>query len=214
MPLMVHSAPVFSDVAGHVAARVDGAMCVGHNLRFDSRMIGAEMQRVGIDVDWGSGLDTLSVTGCQLGQACADHGAALDDAHRDLADARTTAHLFVAASNHFDHSGVAARARSIEASPIRVCTRDGHANADSPAPYLAPLAAGLHVAPDIAPYTAKRTRRSVSAYRSASLNDFLQSIGTSEPVAVIRLEHTGVALVCVSCRHSWIAKRRSRDRGV
>ena len=153
-PSMVHSAPLFSDVAGHVAARVHGAVCVGHNLRFDSRMIGAEMQRVGIEVDWGSGLDTLSVTECKLGQACADHGVALDDAHRALADARATAHLLVAVADHFGRSGAAARAHPIEAGPIRVCTRDGHSNADSPAPYLAQLAAGLHVAPDFAPYIA------------------------------------------------------------
>lgn len=141
-PSMVHSAPLFSDVAGHVAARVHGAVCVGHNLRFDSRMIGAEMQRAGIDVDWGSGLDTLSVTGCKLAQACADHGVALDDAHRALADARATAHLLVAVAEQFGRSGAAARAYPVEASPIRVCTRDGHSNADAPAPYLAQLAAG------------------------------------------------------------------------
>ena len=360
-PSMVHSAPLFSDVAGHVAARVHGAVCVGHNLRFDSRMIGAEMQRVGIEVDWGSGLDTLSVTGCKLGQACADHGVALDDAHRALADARATAHLLVAVADHFGRSGAAARAHPIEAGPIRVCTRDGHSNADSPAPYLAQLAAGLHVAPDFAPYiaildtaladlkltaderaelssfatelglTAQHVQRAhrtfldglveaaladgeviddeidqlcraaalleldldfvtqhTDAYRTvtgtialtpglcvcftgsatdssgnevdradleslavrnglvakdsvtakgcglliaadtstrsgkadqarrfgipvASLSDFLQSVDTSEPLPVIRLEHTGVALVCVSCGHSWIAKRRSRE---
>ena len=28
---------------------------------------------------------------------------------------------------------------------------------------------------------------------------------------MIRLEHTGVALVCVGCGHSWIAKLRSRE---
>jgi DNA polymerase III epsilon subunit-like protein len=90
-PSMVSSAPLFADVAGHIAARVHGAVCVGHNLRFDSRMISHEMQRVAVDIDWGVGLDTLSVTGCKLGQTCADHGIALEDAHRALADARATA---------------------------------------------------------------------------------------------------------------------------
>lgn len=52
---------LFSDVVGHVAARIHGAVRVANHLRFDSRMVGAEMQRVGIDIDWGSGLDTLSV---------------------------------------------------------------------------------------------------------------------------------------------------------
>jgi DNA polymerase-3 subunit epsilon len=50
---MVSSAPLFADVAGHIAARVHGAVCVGHNLRFDSRMISHEMQRVAVDIDWG-----------------------------------------------------------------------------------------------------------------------------------------------------------------
>lgn len=360
-PSMVQGAPLFSDVAGHVAARVHGAVCVGHNLRFDSRMIGAEMQRLGIDVDWGSGLDTLSVTGCKLGQACADRGVSLDDAHRALADARATAHLLIAVAEDFGQSGAAARAHPIEAGPIRVWTRDGHSNADAPAPFLTQLAAGLHVAPDIAPYiavldtaladlkltaderaelssyaeelglTAQHVQRAhrtfldglveaaladgqvtddeidqlcraaalleldldlitrhTDSYRTvtgtidltpglsvcftgsatdssgneinravleslavrngmvardsvtakgcgllvaadtatqsgkadqarrfgipvASLDDFLQSIRKSEPLPVITLEHHGVALVCVSCGHSWIAKRRSRE---
>ena len=358
---MVNGAPSFADVAGQVAARVHGAVCVGHNLRFDARMLGAEMRRAGIDVDWGFGLDTLSVTGCKLGQACSDHGVALDDAHRALADARATSRLLVKVAGHFDQPGAAARAHPIEASPLRVCTRDGHANADVPAPYLAQLAAGLHTAPDIAPYIAlldtaladlrltANERAELGAYAAelgltarhidrahrtfleglveaavsdgkvtddeidqlcraaaileleldlvtqhtdvyrtvddtvaltpglsvcftgsaidadgneidraalealakrnglatkdsvtakgcgvlvaadtstrsgkagqarrfgvpiASVSDFLHSIDTERPLPVIRLEHTGVALVCVSCGHSWIAKRRSRE---
>lgn len=360
-PSMVNGAPFFADVAGQVAARLHGAVCVGHNLRFDSRMIGAEMERAGINVDWGLGLDTLSVTGCKLGQACHDHGVALDHAHRALADARATAHLLTRVASQFGRSGAAARAQPIDASPVRVCTRDGHDNADAPAPYLAQLAAGLHVAPAIAPYialldtaladlrltteeraelsgfatelglTARHierahrtfldglveaavadgqvtdeeidqlcraaalleidldivtrhtdahrtvtdtmaltpglsvcftgsaidssgheidraelealaqrsglvTRNSVTAKgcgllvaadtstRSgkagqarkfgvpiASVSDFLQSVHSAQPLPIIRLEHTGVALVCVSCGHSWIANRRSRE---
>ena len=360
-PSMLHGAPTFSDVAGHVAARIHGAVCVGHNLRFDSRMIGAEMQRVGVDVDWGVGLDTLSVTGCKLGQACTDHGVTLDDAHRALADARATASLLVAVADLFGRPGAAARAHPIEAGPIRLHTRDGHSNADAPRPYLAQLAAGLHVALDIAPYSAlldtaladlkltpqekdelhtgatelgltaqqiQRAHRTfldglveaaladgqvtdeeidqlcraaallnldldvvlqhTDAYRTAkdtvvltaglcvcftgsavdrtgqeigrsdlellavqhglvakdavtakgcdllvaadtstrsgkadqarrfglpiaSLRDFLQSIDTAEPLPVITLEHTGVALVCGACGDSWIAKRRSHE---
>lgn len=360
-PSMVRGAPLFSDVAGHIAARVHGAVCVAHNLRFDSRMIGAEMQRVGIDVDWGIGLDTLSVTGCKLGQACADYGVELDDAHRALADARATAHLLVAVAGHFGRSGTAARAHPIEVNRVRMWTRDGNANAAAPVPYLAQLAAGLHVAPDIAPYIAlldraladlqltaderaelnaiasdlgltphhvRRANRTfldglveaalvdgevtddeidqlcraaalldleldlvtqhTDAYRTikdtlvlghglsvcftgsatdhsgseidrfeleslalrsglltkpsvtakgcdllvaadtstrsgkvsqarrfgvpiASVSDFIESVGTAQPLPVIRLEHTGVALVCVSCGHSWISKRRSSE---
>ncbi|MBN3511475.1 DUF2510 domain-containing protein [Mycolicibacterium septicum] len=360
-PSMVTGAPLFSDVAGHVAARVHGAVCVAHNLRFDSRMVGAEMQRVGIDVHWGSGLDTLSVTGCKLGQACADYGVTLDNAHRALADARATAQLLIAVARQFRRAGAAAHAHPIEANPVRVCTRDGHTNADAPGPYLAQLAAGLHVASDIAPYialldtaladlrvtadertelhtaaaelglsahqierahrtfldglveaaladgevtdeeidqlcraaallevdpdhvlqhtdahrtikdtivltsglsvcftgsatdssgneidrtdlelltvrnglvvgdsvtakgcdlvvaadTTTRSRKADQARRFgipvASIHDFLQTVGTSQPLPVVRLEHIGVALICTNCGDSWIAKRRSRE---
>jgi DNA polymerase III subunit epsilon len=66
---MVRDAPTFADVAQHVASRVDGAVVAGHNVRFDTRMLGLEFERAGIDIDWGAGLDTLSVTRCKLGQA-------------------------------------------------------------------------------------------------------------------------------------------------
>jgi DNA polymerase-3 subunit epsilon len=182
-PSMVSSAPLFADVAGHIAARVHGAVCVGHNLRFDSRMISHEMQRVAVDIDWGVGLDTLSVSGCKLVQACADHGIALEDAHRALADARATAHLLVAVANFFSRSGSAASAHPIEANPIRVCTRDGHSNADVPAPYLAQLAAGLHVAPDIAPYVtlldAALADLKLTADERSELNAFATDLGLS-----------------------------------
>jgi DNA polymerase III epsilon subunit-like protein len=71
---MVLDAPTFADEAQHVACRVDGAVVAGHNVRFDTRMLGNEFERAGIDVDRGAGLDTLSVTRCKLGQACTDYG--------------------------------------------------------------------------------------------------------------------------------------------
>jgi DNA polymerase III epsilon subunit-like protein len=77
---MVRDAPTFADVAHHVASRVDGAVVAGHNVRFDMRMLGLEFERAGIDIDWGAGLDTLSVTRCKLAQACMDYGVALDGA--------------------------------------------------------------------------------------------------------------------------------------
>lgn len=86
--IMVRTAHVFADVAHHVAARRDGAVVVGHNVTFDTRMIGNELTAAGIDIDWGSALDTLRVTRCKLGQACVEHGIALDNAHRAIADAR------------------------------------------------------------------------------------------------------------------------------
>lgn len=151
---MVRDAPRFEDIAGHVAARVHGAVCVAHNLRFDARMVGHEFARVGIAVDWGRGLDTLSVTRCKLGQACSDYDVPLDNAHRALADARATGQLMVAVAEQFERCGQAAQANPIQVNAMRIHTRDGRANADVPQPYLARLAAGLHVEADVAPYVA------------------------------------------------------------
>jgi DNA polymerase-3 subunit epsilon len=149
---MVVSAPTFDDVAHHVAARVDGAVCVAHNLPFDRRMLGNELEHSGIEVDWGSGLDTLSVTGCKLGVACEDYGIALDGAHRALVDARATAQLLVAVADALDDSCAPATARPLVVTPIRVLTRDGSADVVAPAPYLAALARGVHASVDVAPY--------------------------------------------------------------
>lgn len=151
---MVSGAPTFDEIAHHVAARLDGAICVAHNLPFDRRMIGYELDRVGIDVEWGVGLDTLVPTGCKLGVACAEHGVVLDDAHRALADARATAALTVAVADLFDTVGVPVLARPLTVRPIRVVTRDGHSNAVVPEPYLAALAAGVHASADFATYEA------------------------------------------------------------
>ncbi|MDZ4232643.1 MAG: exonuclease domain-containing protein [Dietzia sp.] len=45
---MVREAPTFADVAQHVASRLDGAVIVGHNVRFDTRMIGNELSSAGM----------------------------------------------------------------------------------------------------------------------------------------------------------------------
>jgi hypothetical protein len=70
---------------------------------------------------------------------------------------------------------------------------------------------GLLIAADTSTRSGKADQARRFGIPVASLSDFLQSVDTSEPLPVIRLEHTGVALVCVSCGHSWIAKRRSRE---
>ena len=149
---MVRAAPSFDEVAHHVAARLDGAVCVAHNLPFDRRMIGNDLERAGIDIDWGIGLDTLRATGCKLGVACSDYGVPLDGAHRALVDARATAQLLLAVANVLDADCTAATARPLSVTPIRVLTRDGTADAPAPAPYLAALARGVHASIDVAPY--------------------------------------------------------------
>ncbi|WP_319431850.1 exonuclease domain-containing protein [Mycobacterium sp. RTGN5] len=151
---MVRDAPTFADVAHHVAARINGAVVTGHNVRFDMRMLGDEFDRAGIDIDWGTGLDTLSVTGCKLSQACIDHEIVLDGAHCALDDARATAKLMLRLCGSFDESPLPASARPLMVTAMQVCRRDGKAHVQPPQTYLASLAKGIHTTPDVAPYVA------------------------------------------------------------
>jgi hypothetical protein len=70
---------------------------------------------------------------------------------------------------------------------------------------------GLLVAADTSTRSGKADQARRFGIPLASLNDVLLSVDTAQPMRAIRLEHTGIALVCVSCGHSWIAKRRSRE---
>ena len=150
---MLVDAPSFDDVAHHVASRLDGAVCVAHNLRFDRRMLSNEFEATGITIEWGQGLDTLSVTGCKLGVASDERGIAFEGAsHSALADARATARLLLATSGLYAAPGTAVTARPLEVTPMRVHTRQGSGDAAVPAPYLAALAAGVHAPVDVAPY--------------------------------------------------------------
>lgn len=149
---MLRDAPTFADVAQHVAARIDGAVVAGHNVRFDMRMIGNELTAAGIDIDWGLGLDTLLATRCKLEVACAEHGIEFVGAHRALVDARATADLLEVTRSFYGNACTPAIARPLHVTPLRVCPREGHTEALPPAPYLAALARGVHSSVDLAPY--------------------------------------------------------------
>jgi DNA polymerase-3 subunit epsilon len=151
-PSMVVSAPEFGDVAGHVAARLDGSVVCAHNLPFDQRMLLNEFSRHGLSVDWGEGLDTLSVTGCKLRIACDEAGISTGDGHRALADARGCAQLLLKYADFFDSVAVPARVGPAAVRPIKVVTRDGTSDAPVDTPFLATLAVNVHAAPDVAPY--------------------------------------------------------------
>ncbi len=92
---MVASAPTFSEVAGDVAVRLNGACLVAHNLPFDFRMLAGEFDRIGSQLVMKSGVDTLKATGCRLHEACSTHNVKLEGAHRALADASATAELLL-----------------------------------------------------------------------------------------------------------------------
>jgi DNA polymerase-3 subunit epsilon len=150
---MLTEAPSFDDIAHHLAVRLHGAVVVAHNLRFDTRMVGNELSRAGIEVDWGFGLDTLHATGCKLTVACAEYGIAIDNAHRALVDARATGQLLFAVADAFSTACSPVAASPLHRpEPRRILTRDGLTAVDVDVPYLAELARGVHADADVAPY--------------------------------------------------------------
>jgi DNA polymerase III subunit epsilon len=100
-PAMLADAPRFDEVAAEIAARLHGAVVCAHNLRFDALMLGREYDRAGLEIDWGTGLDTLAVTGAKLAVACQIAGIVLTGNHRALVDARATAALAIAVADRF-----------------------------------------------------------------------------------------------------------------
>lgn len=151
-PSVLRGAPMFEDIALHLAALLDGAVVAAHNLPFDRRLLGYEFDRAGIDIDWGDGLDTLRAAGgCKLGTACADHGIPLHGAHCALNDARATAHLLLRVAEGFEGCRPAA-AIPFSADLPRVLTRDGFTAVDVQRPYVLQLASSLHSPADVAPY--------------------------------------------------------------
>lgn len=151
-PETLQHAPTFEDIAFHLAALLDGAVVAAHNLPFDRRLLTREFDRIGINVDWGEGLDTLyAAGGRKLALACSDFGVDLRDAHRALGDARATAHLVLKVAGEF-RSCRPSTAVPTSSDVPRVLTRDGLTQADIERPYLLELARGLQVAPDIAAY--------------------------------------------------------------
>ncbi|MFD0925821.1 exonuclease domain-containing protein [Williamsia deligens] len=151
-PSMVARAPAFADIADAVAERLDGAVVAAHNIAFDTRMIGYELRRVGINVDWGFGLDTLSVTNRKLLHACRDHGVELTDAHQASADATATAQLLVAVAKQLTRSTrpAAVHAPRRGTAP-RLLPRGDSTNVVAFAPVVA-LSRDIEPTPDVAPY--------------------------------------------------------------
>jgi DNA polymerase III epsilon subunit family exonuclease len=98
----VQAVPSFAKIARAVAARLLGAVLVGHNVRFDLEFLGAEYARLGLTLPelpsictrrlarrLGRHPDTWALADC-----CIDVGVALEGAHTALGDAHATARLF------------------------------------------------------------------------------------------------------------------------
>ncbi len=94
-PATLESAPVFEAVAADIAARLDGAVLVAHNISFDLRMLSQEVDRVrGMSLDAGAGVCTYRLTGEKLALA-AEHAGVSAPNHSALTDARVAADLLL-----------------------------------------------------------------------------------------------------------------------
>lgn len=129
---MLRGAPRFDEVLAHLAARLDGNVFCAHNVPFDRRMLDNEFTRCRVDVDWGTGVDTLRLTGAKLSVACADAGIDIPQAHRALHDARATARLLCHVAANVTTTHVPVSLGVDDAAPLRVRTRDGFATVPPP----------------------------------------------------------------------------------
>ncbi len=92
-PTMLETAPDFESVAADIAARLDGAILVAHNISFDLRMLRQEVERVrGMSLDVGTGVCTYRLTGDKLAVA-AERAGISGPNHSALTDARVAAEL-------------------------------------------------------------------------------------------------------------------------
>lgn len=154
---MLYRAPSFNAIAAELAVRIHGAVLCAHNLPFDTRMLGNEYGRCGIELTWGTGLDTLTATGGKLGVVCAQYGIKHTGAHRALHDARATAALLNCLADRLPQSAACATVHSpISVGEPRRHPRDGFDEArQAPPSFLAQMSRQVTHAslkPDIAPY--------------------------------------------------------------
>lgn len=98
-PEMLRTAPPLDQVADKLRELLDGAIPIGHNIRFDLDHLGA----AGVDASRDA-IDTLPIAQVldptapshRLGDLCARRGIELDDSHRALADAEASRRLLLA----------------------------------------------------------------------------------------------------------------------
>jgi DNA polymerase-3 subunit epsilon len=98
----VLGAPLFSEIAGDVIARIEGTVLVAHNARFDSDFLAAEFSRLGFQLPKSPMVCTLHlartgripVASYKLGSMCKELNIPHPGVHAALNDARATAMLF------------------------------------------------------------------------------------------------------------------------
>ena len=95
-PRDVAGAPRFADFAGHVADILNGRVVIAHNARFDLGMIGAEFERLGVELPPVAQICTQELArDCgyrpyTLESCCEILKIEMDGMHHALADARAT----------------------------------------------------------------------------------------------------------------------------
>jgi DNA polymerase-3 subunit epsilon len=90
---MVAGAPTMEEVIGMLSRRLHGSVLAAHSLRFDSRMIHNECDRLSVEFEAGMGICTLRLAGEKLSRAAERHDIPLNGHHRALVDARVCAEL-------------------------------------------------------------------------------------------------------------------------
>lgn len=90
---MLVGEPLFADVAPAVAAFIDGAVLVAHNLAFDQHFLAAEFGWANLHFSPGRGLCTYQATKTNLAQAGRNLGLELRNAHRAAGDTELLAQL-------------------------------------------------------------------------------------------------------------------------
>jgi DNA polymerase-3 subunit epsilon len=96
----VANAPAFSDIADEVASRLDGAVMVAHNVRFEQGFLVSEFERGGRELPQYPSLCTMALVGRfgtesrrRLSDCCAAYSVEHNHPHSALGDARATARL-------------------------------------------------------------------------------------------------------------------------
>lgn len=139
---VAHS-PLFVDVADQVAQRLDGAVFVAHNARFDAGFVLGELVRAGWDVPeltiWCTQAASHhwlpTATSRRLADLTAAAGISLTDAHSALGDARATAALlahFLSTATGADRLEDLATAAAALPHPIRSAQGTGHVYVEAP----------------------------------------------------------------------------------
>ena len=101
----VADAPAFEQIAGLLAAKLDGHVLVAHNLRaFDLPILRAHYAATaGVVIELGDGIDTMPRNGARkLKDVCAECGVQLSDsdAHSAMGDTRALARAFRTGMDH------------------------------------------------------------------------------------------------------------------